>query len=210
MISSGSKELDEFLDGYGKEISLIYGPAASGKTTLCLICLCSMLKNDKKIVFLDTENSFSIERFVQLCGPAYLTMLDRLLLIKINSFAEQCEKINSLINLVNIDLIIVDSLGVYYRKEIHGDPKEINKKMDRQLRLLTEISRKGTHILLTNQISTNPADGSVKMVGGEMIKKWCKKVVELKKEPKRKIVLIKPEEKETYFDILSNGIKIAA
>ena len=82
--------------------------------------------------------------------------------------------------------------------------------MDRQLRLLTEISRKGTHILLTNQISTNPADGGVKMVGGEMIKKWCKKVIELKKEPRRKIVLIGPEERETYFDILGNGIKIVA
>ena len=208
MISSGSKELDNFLDGYGREITLVYGPAASGKTTLCLICLCSMLRNDKKIVFLDTENSFSIERFVQICGPAYLTMLDRLLLIKINNFEEQCEKINNLINIVNIDLVIVDSLGVYYRKEVHSDPKEINKKMDRQLRLLTEISRKGVHILLTNQVSNNLVDGSVRMVGGDMIKKWGKKIIELKKEPRRKMVLIKPEEKETYFEILGNGIKI--
>ncbi|MBI2499321.1 AAA family ATPase [Candidatus Woesearchaeota archaeon] len=207
MISTGNKELDSFLDGYGNDINVIYGPAASGKTTLAIIATIGQLKKDKKVVFLDTENGFSIDRFMQICGISYLNYLDRLLLIRINNFEEQCKKTDSLINLVGIDLVIVDSLGIFYRKEVKEDHLEINRKMDRQLRVLTEITRKGVPVIITNQVSTDAETGEIKMVGGDMVKTWAKKLIELKKEP-RKIILKKPEEKEIKFEIVNEGIKL--
>ena len=51
------------------DIKLIYGPAAAGKTTYCLLTSISMAKKGKKVMFIDTENGFSIERLKQLCGP---------------------------------------------------------------------------------------------------------------------------------------------
>ncbi len=207
MITTGNKVLNEKIGGYGKEITLIYGSAASGKTTLSLIAASGQLKQDKKVVFLDTENGFSIDRFMQICGHGYITMLDRLLVLKAKNFNEQCEKFEQLMKIVNIDLVIIDSLGVHYRKEVKENHREINKKMDRQLKILTEISRDGVPVIITNQVSTNPANGQIKMVGGEMVKKWAKKLIELKKEPNR-LILQKPEEKEIKFEFVNEGIKI--
>ena len=110
-------------------------------------------------------------------------------------------------NLVGIDLIIVDSLGVFYRKEVKENPAEINKKMDRQLRILTEITRKGVPVIITNQVSTDAETGEIRMVGGDMVKSWAKKLIELKKEPRR-IILKKPEEKEAKFEIVNDGVRL--
>jgi len=142
-----------------------------------------------------------------ICGIDYLSFLDKLLLLKAKDFEDQCKRINSLINLVDINLIIIDSLGFLYRKEIRNSPSEINKKMDRQLRVLTEVSRRGVPILITNQVSTNLETGEIKMVGGDMVKNWSKKLIELKRDP-RTIVLKKPEEKQKNFEIVEEGIRI--
>ena len=48
----------QFLN-FPKGISVIYGPAASGKSTLCLQVVAA---TPGKIVYIDTENSFSVER----------------------------------------------------------------------------------------------------------------------------------------------------
>lgn len=207
MIGSGNKELDGLISGYGNEISIIYGPAASGKTTLAILSMVGQLKRDKKVVFVDTEKGFSIDRFMQICGLSYLNYLDRLLLIRVNNFDEQCKKIDSLMNLVGIDLVIVDSLGVFYRKEVKENPSEVNKKMDRQLRILTEITRKGVPVIITNQVSTDLENNEIRMVGGDMVKSWAKKLIELKKDP-RKIILKKPEEREAKFEIVNEGIRL--
>ena len=208
MISSGNSYFDQFLNGgYKNEVTLVYGSGASGKTTLCLILACSLLKKEKKVVYLDTENGFSIERFMQIFGPGYITMLDRLLLLKAQTFDEQCRKVDSLINLVHIDLIIVDSLGAHYRKVVRDNPVDTNKKMDRQLRVLTELSRNGIPIFVTNQVSTDIETGKTRIVGGNMIKDWCKCLIALQKNP-RKIILEFPEEREICFEIVTDGINI--
>ena len=67
-IPSGSKVLDRMLnEGYEKDvITTIYGPAGSGKTVLCMLCSINMCRNKKKVIYVDTENSFSIERLKQI------------------------------------------------------------------------------------------------------------------------------------------------
>jgi len=207
MISSGNKDLDNVIGGFGKELNLIYGPAASGKTTLSKIIAINQLDKNKKVVYLDTENGFSVDRFMQLYGSNYLYYLDKLLLLKVNSFEEQCHKIDQMMYFVNIDLVIVDSLGVHYRKEVRENPVEVNKKIERQLRILTELTRRGVPVIVTNQVSTDPGTGEIKIVGGDMVKKWAKKLIELQKEP-RKIILRRPEEKEVLFEITNDGVKI--
>ena len=69
-ISSGSTDLDEWLaGGYENDIiTTLYGPAGSGKTNLCLIAAANLASQGKKVIFIDTEGGFSIERLKQIAG----------------------------------------------------------------------------------------------------------------------------------------------
>ena len=83
MFSFSSSAFDCLLgEGESKHhINLIYGPAASGKTTYCLSASIFMAKKGAKVIFIDTENGFSIERLKQLCGGDYRKIIDNLFLL---------------------------------------------------------------------------------------------------------------------------------
>jgi len=69
-ISAGSYDLNKWLYG-GYEsgvITMTAGPPASGKTNLVLLAACSMAKKGGKVIFIDTEGGFSVERVKQVVG----------------------------------------------------------------------------------------------------------------------------------------------
>ena len=139
MIKTGSEILDELIQGYNEEINYVYGPPGSGKTTLCTLASIQLLKDNKKVIYIDTENGFSVDRFKQLTNN--LKLLDNLLIVRIKSFNEQVEKINSLKKLKNISLVIIDSLGKFYREEVKQNPKEMNGKLALHLNDLREFTK---------------------------------------------------------------------
>ncbi len=204
MIKTGSENLDELIHGYNEKINYIYGPPGSGKTTLCSLASIALLKENKKVIFIDTENGFSVDRFKQLTND--LSLLDNLLLIRVKSFQEQVEKINSLKKLKNIGLVIIDSLGKHYREEVKKEHKEVNEKLAEHLNDLREITQNNIPVLLTNQVYANIEKNKIVPVGGEMVKKFCKKIIELRVKPNRILIQTRPEEKYMEFKIEENGI----
>src|SRR3989338_6470151 len=112
-IPSGSKILDRMLNGgYEKDvITTVYGPAASGKTVLCLLCAVNVARMDKKIEHVDTEGGFSVERLKQICihiNQDYMKVLDNIIFLKPTSFAEQKKCFEKLKDIVSdkVGLII--------------------------------------------------------------------------------------------------------
>ena len=111
-ISTGNLEFNQFLDGgYEKDvITTFYGPAGSGKTNLCMLAAVDAAKKGKKVIFIDTEGGFSVDRLKQLTSEE---VLQNILLMKATSFSEQQEVFNKLLDEVNkegLGLIIVDSI----------------------------------------------------------------------------------------------------
>ena len=170
---------------------------------VCFTCG-THLKEKKKVIYIDTENGFSIDRFKQLTND--LSLLDNLLLIRVKNFQEQIEKINSLKKLKNIGLVIIDSLGNHYREEVKKEHKEVNEKLAEHLNDLREITRNNIPVLLTNQVYADIEKNKIVPVGGEMVKKFCKKIIELQVKPRRIFIQTKPEEKYMEFKIEENGI----
>src|SRR3989344_1111177 len=118
-ISSGSPLIDEFLDGgFEKDvITTIYGPAGTGKTTICLMATLSMVK-DKKVIFIDTEGSFSVERIKQLLGNKDVEkVLSKIFVLRPMTFEEQRKTIETLKDMVDskIGLVVVDTIALLYR-----------------------------------------------------------------------------------------------
>jgi len=204
MIKTGSEDLDMLIGGYDEKINYIYGPPSSGKTTLCKLAMIQQLSQKNKVIFIDTENGFSLDRFKQMAGN-YRELLDYLILIKVKSFDEQCRKLEAIRKLKNIKLVIVDSLGNYYREKVKENPKETNNKLILQLNSLRELTKNKASVILTNQVYSNIKENKITPVGGEMVKKFCKKIIELEINP-RKLVQVRPDKKETIFNIENNGI----
>lgn len=206
MINSGNINLDNFLNSGYENVTIIYGPAASGKTTLALMASLESAKQKKRVLFLDTENGFSLDRIKQM-SLSYKELLDYVFLFRINNFEEQCERIEEINKIANkFSLIVVDTIGNYYREELKKDVYKINKDMLKQLRTLKSYSRNfNIPIIITNQVYTNVHKKEIDLVGGNMVKDFSKCLLELRKDP-RKVVMKKPEPKEMYFRIVDTGI----
>jgi len=218
-ISSGSVLIDNLLDG-GFEtgiITTIYGPAGSGKTNICLLTSIRSVFDNKKIIYVDTDSSFSVERLKQLTKD-YEKILDKTIFLKPISFDEQKKCFDKLRDLTkeNIGLIIIDSISMLYRLELGktNDVYDVNKELGLQLSYLNEVARKkDIPILITNQVYTDFQDNHIKMVGGDLLKYGSKCLIELKKFGKgvRQCIVKKhrsiEEDKSFFFKIIENGIE---
>lgn len=230
-ISTGSSEFDRWLaGGYEKDvITTIYGPAGSGKTNLCIMAAVKQTMLGKKVVFIDTEGGFSVERMKQLASK---DLMKNIFLLKATNFTEQREAFNKLLEFVErgIGLIVVDSMVMLYRLEL-GEAHQakdvekvraINRSLVRQMRILNEIARKKEiPVLITDQVYgkfltreefETGKQKNIAMVGGDILKYWSKCIIELQNlcRNKRKAVLKKHRslpEKEFLFSIYNKGIK---
>jgi len=234
-ISAGSYDLNKWLyGGYDKDIiTTIYGAAGTGKTNFCLLAAISQAKKGNKVIFIDTEGGFSIDRVKQIAGENYEKILENIMLLKATSFDEQKKIFANLLkeikNKGNIGLILVDGMTMLYRLELGDAIKDkeedkimnINRELAKQLRILAEIARNmNIPVIITNQaysefLSEKEFKAGKKpgfrMVGGDILKYWSKCIIELQLERgKRKAILIKHRslpEKELEFIITGSGIK---
>jgi DNA repair protein RadB len=235
-ISAGSYDLNRFLfGGYETDIiTTIYGPGGSGKSNFCMLAATSQARKGGKVIFIDTEGGFSVDRFKQVHQGSKEEVerdLQNILILKPTSFEEQQKAFRQMLSHVkkgDISLIVIDSIAMLYRLEL-GDAistndqekiSAINRNLANQLRTLNEIARKqNIPVIVTNQVysaftQNNEDRGSerqVSMVGGDLLKYWSKCLIELKSHyGKRRLVLKKHRSlpiKELAFEIIGQGIR---
>ena len=232
-ISSGSFDLNKWLfGGYEKDVvTMIVGPPGSGKTNFCILAACSLAKKGKKIIFIDTEGGFSVDRIRQIVGEDYENILKNILLFQPTSFDEHKESFFKMLNKIkkeHVGLIVIDGMATLYRLELgevsrvgnEDRVRELNQKVAQQMRILSEISRKEKiPVIITNQVYgvflseedfKKGIKREVNFVGGDLLKYWSKCIIELKLENrKRKAILFKHRSlptKEFGFEIKDKGI----
>jgi len=231
-ILTGSSDIDKWLEGgYEKGIiTTFYGPSASGKSNLMLLAVCSHALN-KKVIFIDTEGSFSLDRINQISKNNSEIILKNILILKPTNFEEQNKsfyKINREIKYSNIGLIIVDSITMLYRlalaeakKDGLEEVQKINAELANQMKILYEIARKkNIPILITGQVYSeflseeewlSGKQAGINLVGGDILKYWSKCTIEMQNEKDKRRAIIRKhrsmKEKDLYFEIVNEGIR---
>ena len=200
-ITIGNTDLDSFMQL--QDFNIIYGQAGSGKTTLCLLASIEQAKNKNKVLYLNTESQFPLERLNQLSNNG--NILDYLIILKANNFKDQHEKIKIFKDLIKnkkISLIVVDTIGCHYRRLLKHNVELANSMLKIQLNILKELSKE-TPIIITNQVYSN-MNGSFEIVSGNLIRNYPSLLIRLQKDPRR--LIIENEKKEIRFEIGNGGV----
>lgn len=221
-LSTGCVSLDEILGGgfrFGM-VSLIYGEASTGKTTLALSCVIRHLGGDpsQKAFYIDADSSLSTNRIMQIAGSEG-DLLEHLLVWRPRSFSEQTEIVESLPAHLTREAtpVVVDSITGLYRLEA-GDPNKtfsVNKALNRQLGFLSETAKtRGAAVLLVGQVHSvlGSETPQVEPVAQRLLRYWSDTVLKLESTQTpgiREALLEKPEgaEKACRFRLSDAGVE---
>jgi recombination protein RecA len=157
VISTGCLPLDLALGAGGLprgRIVEIYGPEASGKTTVCLSTIAQAQKHGGVAAFIDAEHALD-----PLWAERLGVKLDELLISQPDTGEQALEITESLVRSGGIDVLVIDSVAALVpRAEIEGDMGDSSmglqaRLMSQALRKLTGvISKSKTVVIFTNQL----------------------------------------------------------
>lgn len=157
VIPSGSISLDAALGigGYPRgRVTEIFGPEASGKTTLCLHIIAEAQKRDGMAAFIDTEHALDINYAKRLGVDVNNLLLSQ------PEFGEQAlEIVETLVRSGSLDVIVIDSVAALTpRAEIEGEMGDPTMGVQARLmsqalrKLAAAINKSKTSVVFTNQL----------------------------------------------------------
>ncbi len=188
-LSTGSKALDKLVDG-GLETQAItefYGEYGSGKSQIChQLCVNVQLPPERgglngAALYVDTENTFRLERIVQM---SKFLGLDPEKVAKKIIYAEAytsdhqmflLENADEIIKANNVKLIIVDSLTAHFRSEYLGREMLASRqqKLNKHMHKLIGLARAFNAVaVVTNQVMAKPDQffgDAIHPIGGNIV-----------------------------------------
>lgn len=158
-ISTGCLQLDLAL-GIGGipqgRVMEIYGPEASGKTTLCQHIIAECQKAGGIAAFIDAEHALD-PNYAERCG----VNIDDLYLSQPDTGEQALEIAEALIRSGAVDVVVIDSVAALVPEaEIEGDMGDAHMALQARLmsqalrKLAGAVKRSNTAIIFTNQIRT--------------------------------------------------------
>ena len=202
-------------------ITQIFGPPSSGKSNITLSLAVNVARNNKKVIYIDTEGGISIDRIKQISGDDFSKVANNIIVFEPTNFLEQNDNLRSIDvwlrkNHDDVELLVLDSAVALYRVDDMKSVK-LNKELGKQMGILSKIARVyDIAVVLTNQIySAIDEEGNtdIKAVGGTILQYWSKVIIQLERGDEinqRIATLVRhrsiPEGRKAIFSITSDGI----
>ena len=199
-------------------VSHIYGEPGSGKTSLCIQLATSVIRSEKRVIFIASD-PFPSERFAQIAATDTATLSQKLLVFEVKSFDQQRVTLRNIRKIAkeNVGLIIFDAVTTYYRLEQAKDTEIRSRQaFANQVLLLLGLAKKyDLAVTLTNQVYVDTDTQEVLPVAGYLLDNVSAIVLQFVKthSERRRAILKKyslmPLETSAYFKITGQGLSDA-
>lgn len=195
-LPTGCISLDNLLQGGIEcgEVTLLYGESATGKTTACIQAATSIATRGLKVLFIDSDNSFTQQRFHQIAGETSRSLSELIMLFFPDTFEEQRILVESLNNYVTpqLGMVVIDSMSTLYRAAFSKVESvfDLNRDLTRQLAYLADLSRsKEIACLITSQVHArlNSVGDQVEPVARRAITHFPSTIIRIRKTPNPKL-----------------------
>jgi DNA repair protein RadB len=219
---TGCNSLDKLLGGGfpAEAVSLVYGEAETGKTSLAVQCAVNCARRGIKSLFIDTDGTFSYERLSQIAEYDFEKISPIMIITRPTTFQQQSRAIDSLEKAITnkFGLIVVDTITSLYRVELNDTEEKYsaNRELNRQLAVLTQIAKtSGLAVLVVSQVRSVPFGETVEMkpVGTRVLNYWSDIVLDMRQTGQTRVIKVlrekHPKIKGTgaiYVKIENSGI----
>lgn len=169
-------------------MSLVYGEADTGKTTLAIQCAVNLARSGKRTIYIDSDRSLSSTRLSQISGYD-LEVLRNIIIFTPENFDVQTQIVESLPHYVSsqVALIAVDTVTSLYRLDVGDSDKtfKLNRQLNRQLAYFSNIAKEGgVATLLLSQVRSLMMDSpEVEPVANRLLRFWSNNIVQLRATP---------------------------
>jgi len=197
-IPTDCESIDRILEGgiQSENVTMIYGEAETGKTTLAMQCAVNCAKQGNKTLFIDCDGTFSARRLSQIALEPFREIAELIILIKPHDFQEQTLVIDKLTDYItkNFGLLIIDTATSLYRLKIAESPQktfELNRELNRQMALIAQIAKiQKIAVVMTSQVRSvfNEAHVSIEPVATRVLKFWSDTIIHMKPTKKPQII----------------------
>lgn len=168
-------------------VSLVYGEAETGKTSLATQCAVGCARRSYKTMFIDSDGTFHERRLSQIAYYDFDAVSPLIILVRPTTFGEQALAIDQLDEYVTkrFGLVVVDTITSLYRVELGATEEnfKLNRELNRQVACLAQIAKtRKVATLVTSQVRSIIAQGenSVEPVATRVLRFWSDVVINLK------------------------------
>ncbi len=203
-----------------ESVSLIYGEAETGKTSLAVQCAVNCARRGNKSLLIDTDGTFSYERLSQIAEYDYEKISPLMIIMRPTTFQEQSKAIDNLERVINnkFGLVIIDTVTSLYRVELDNTlgTYTANRELNRQLAVLTQIVKtRGVAALIISQVRSIPLGEMIetKPVATRVLNYWSDITLDMKQTGQTRIIKVLREKHPkikgigvVYIKIESTGI----
>jgi DNA repair protein RadB len=217
-ISTGCDKIDQFLGGgiATGGVVLIYGEAETGKTTLAMQCAVNCARQGCKTLFVDCDNTFSVQRLSQIASDKFREVAELIILMRPNDFREQGVVVDRLADWItkNFGFVVFDTITSLYRLNVGESASktfEMNRELNRQLAVLAQVARtQRVAVLVASQVHSvlNRVPVSVQPVATRVLKFWADTVIALNPTEIPQIVRVVLEKNPRKRQAITCDLKI--
>ncbi len=196
-------------------LSHVYGEPGTGKTALCLQLSINVIRRDKRVVFITTDQ-FPGNRLAQIAGENVALLAQKLIVFEVKSFDEQRATLQKIKRIAkeNVGLIVLDAVTTYYRLEqAKGNETKLRHHLVNQVLTLLGLARKhDLAAVMTNQVYANLETGQMLPVAGYVLDNLSTLVIELMKaNTQRRCAMLRkcggsPHDGRADFRITDEGL----